>query len=59
MELFEPILGMTMIVVGLIMALGGVGFLLYGIWTSGKNEPNASTSVSASANDSQAEARQA
>ena len=59
MELFEPILGMTMIVVGLIMALGGVGFLLYGIWTSGKSKLHASTSVSASANDSQAEARQA
>ena len=59
MELFEPILGMTMIVVGLILLFGSIGFLLYGIWTSGKNEPNASTSVSASANDSQTEARQA
>ena len=27
-----------MIVVGLIMALGGMGFLLYGIWTSGKSK---------------------
>ena len=41
MELFEPILGMTMIVVGLLMALGGMGFLLYGIWTSGKRKPQA------------------
>ena len=41
MELFEPILGMTMIVVGLVMVLGGVGFLLYGIWTSGKSESQA------------------
>ena len=58
MELFEPILGMTMIVVGLIMALGAMGFLLYGIWTSGKSKPDASTSVSADAGDSQAEAGQ-
>ena len=41
MELFEPVLGMTMIVVGLIMVLGGMGFLLYGIWTSGKSKPQA------------------
>lgn len=59
MELFEPILGMTMIVVGLIMALGSIGFLLYGIWTSGKSKPNASTSVPADASDSQAEVGQA
>ena len=43
MELFEPILGMTMIVVGLIMLFGSIGFLLYGIWTSGKSKPDAST----------------
>ena len=59
MELFEPILGMTMIVVGLIMLFGSIGFLLYGIWTSGKSKPNASTSVSAGASDGQAEVRQA
>ena len=59
MELFEPILGMTMIVVGLIMLFGSVGFLLYGIWTSGKSNPDASTSVPAGSGDSQAEVRQA
>ena len=55
MELFEPILGMTMIVVGLVMVLGGMGFLLYAIWTSGKSKQDASTSISAGASDSQAE----
>lgn len=35
MELFEPILGMTMIVVRLLMLFGSVGLLLYGVWTSG------------------------
>jgi len=59
MELFEPILGMTMIVVGLIMLFGSVGFLLYGIWTSGKSKPDTPTSVSAGASDSQAEVGQA
>ena len=59
MELFEPILGMTMIVVGLLMALGSIGFLLYGIWTSGKRKPDASTSAPAGASDSQSEAGQA
>ena len=56
MELFEPILGMTMIVVGLIMLFGSIGLLLYGIWTSGTSKPDASSSVSAGASDSQAEA---
>ena len=59
MELFEPILGMTMIVVGLIMLFGSISFLLYGIWTSGRSKPGASTSVSASAGDGQTEAGQA
>ena len=44
-----------MIVIGLIMLFGSIGFLLYGIWTSGKSKPDASTSISAGANDSQAE----
>ena len=35
MELFEPILGMAMMVIGLIMVLGGVGLLFYAAWTSG------------------------
>ena len=35
MELFEPILGMTMMVIGLIMVLGGMGLLFYAVWTSG------------------------
>ena len=39
MELFEPILGMTMIVVGLIMLFGGMGLLFYSIWTSGNRKP--------------------
>ena len=59
MELFEPILGMTMIVVGLIMLFGSVGLLLYGIWTSGQSKPDASTPVSAGASDGQAEVGQA
>lgn len=41
MELFEPILGMTMIVVGLVMVLGGMGFLLYAISTSSKSKSQA------------------
>ena len=45
MELFEPILGMTMIVVGLIMALGGMGFLLYSIWTGGKSKSRAKSTA--------------
>ena len=57
MELFEPILGMTMIVVGLIILLGSVGFLLYGVWTNGKSKPDAS--APAAAGDNQAEVRQA
>ena len=57
MELFEPILGMTMIVVGLIMLFGSIGFLLYGVWTSGKSKPDASGSVPAG--DGQAEVGQA
>lgn len=59
MELFEPILGMTLIVVGLIMLFGSIGLLLHGIWTSGKSKPEASTSVSATGGDSQAEVGQA
>ncbi len=39
MELFEPILGMTMMVIGLIMVLGGMGLLFYSIWMSGRKEP--------------------
>ena len=35
MELFEPILGIAMMVIGLIMVLGGMGLLFYAIWTSG------------------------
>ena len=38
MELFEPILGMTMMVIGLIMVLGGMGLLFYAIWTSGNKK---------------------
>ena len=38
MELFEPILGMTMIVVGLVMVLGGMGLLFYSIWTGGRRK---------------------
>ena len=38
MELFEPILGMTMMVIGLIMVLGGMGLLFYLIWTSGSRK---------------------
>lgn len=38
MELFEPILGITMMVIGLIMVLGGMGLLFYAIWTSGRKE---------------------
>ena len=49
MELFEPILGMTMIVVGLIMLLGGMGLLFYAIWPSGgkksPTEPAANSNV--------------
>ena len=41
MELFEPILGMTMMVMGLIMVLGGMGLLFYAVWTSGKNKSSA------------------
>ena len=59
MELFEPILGMTMIVIGLIMLLGSIGFLLYGIWTNGKSKPDSPTSVPANASDGQAEVGQA
>ncbi len=59
MELFEPILGMTMIVVGLVMLFGSIGLLLYGIWTSGKSKPDASTHVSVGASDNQAEVGQA
>ena len=55
MELFEPILGMIMIVIGLIMLLGSIGLLLYGIWTSGESKPDASTPVSAGVSDSQTE----
>lgn len=36
MELFAPILGMTMIVVGLILLTAGTGWLLYLIWQGGK-----------------------
>jgi len=39
MELFEPILGMTMIVGGLVMVLGGMGLLFYSILTSGNRKP--------------------
>ena len=38
MELFEPILGMTMIAIGLIMVLGGMGLLFYSIWTGDKRK---------------------
>ena len=41
MELFESILGMTMIVVGLIMLLGGMGLLFYAIWPSSNKKPPA------------------
>ena len=47
MELFEPILGMTMIVVGLIMLLGGMGLLFYAIWpSSNKKSPAGHTANS-------------
>ena len=59
MELFEPILGMTMIVVGLIMLFGSVGLLLYGVWTSGRSKPDASASVPVGTGDGQAEVGQA
>ena len=59
MELFEPILGMTMIVVGLIMLFGSFGLLLYCIWTSGKSKSDAATPLSAGASDGQAEVGQA
>ena len=36
MELFAPILGMTMIVAGLILLVVGVSWLLYLLWQSGK-----------------------
>ena len=41
MELFEPILGITMMVIGLIMVLGGMGLLFYAIWTSGSKKSSA------------------
>lgn len=41
MELFAPILGMTMIVVGLIGFAASVGWLLYLIWQSGPQTPAA------------------
>lgn len=31
MELFEPILGITMMVIGLVMVLGGMGVLFYSV----------------------------
>lgn len=59
MQLFEPILGMTMIVIGLILLFGSIGFLLYGIWASGKGKSDASASVPAGSSDGQAEVGQA
>ena len=48
MELFAPILGMTMIVVGLIGFAASVGWLLYLIWQSGKaREPAPSDATAA------------
>ena len=47
MELFAPILGMTMIVAGLILLVVGVSWLLYLLWQSGKTpaaQPDASLS---------------
>lgn len=41
MELFEPILGITMMVIGLIMVLGGMGLLFYAIWTNGSKKSQA------------------
>ena len=48
-----------MIVIGLIMLFASVGFLLHGVWTSGKSKPDASISVSVGASDGQAEVGQA
>ena len=41
MELFALILGMTMIVAGLILLVGAVGWLLYPVWQSGNKTPAA------------------
>ena len=38
MELFEPIFGIAMMVIGMIMVLGGMGLLFYAIWTSGNKQ---------------------
>ena len=39
MDAFAPILGMSMMVVGLIMLLVSFGFLMYGIWVRYRVEP--------------------
>ena len=46
MELFEPILGITMMVIGLIMVLGGMGLLFYAVWTSGDKKSLAGNAAS-------------
>ena len=39
METFVPILGMSMIVIGLVLLLIGFGFLMYAIWLRYRVEP--------------------
>ena len=56
----EPfaILGMSMIVIGLVMLLGSIGLLMYGIWLRYWVEPSRSRSSPAAAPDSPVEAEQ-
>ena len=52
MELFAPILGMTMIVAGLILFVVGVSWLLYLVWQSGNKAPTAAPDASLSPDSS-------
>lgn len=52
MELFAPILGMTMIVAGLILLVVGVSWLLYLLWQSGNKSPAAQPDANLSPDNS-------
>ena len=48
MEHFAPVLGMTMIVLGLLMLMGSFGLLVYFLWEARKDDPEEPHTASAS-----------
>ncbi len=49
MEHFAPVLGMTMMVVGLIGSMAGISLLIYFIWQAEKEEPAEQTDTAPAA----------